>query len=549
MKKLIKILCLILSMILLLSATACGEEEESPSADAPLVIPDRVNYLDSGKQFDYYTYRSINRSSFSYYDGALYSVYEEFLTKERIQEYFESGMKLMCPQTSAQANGYSTPFEGSTLETLMDMCHELGYDESVVVTDTYIYLYPEDLIKNQRKNGDLLGITDWDKFSIIGDYEWQFADLQEFADFIEIQMRPYYFHPAFGGVFMDDEPSGEYMKVTGETYKAIKMAEKKLKAEKAERLGVSVDSIEDMYINMNLLPYYESIAQWYWPVEESFHEDEHQRNHEAYRRYIENYFKETGADFVQADLYPMKSNNVQEEYIVTLQIMAEEAKKNDAKLIIVTQANTDQNQRVMTREDMNYINNLTYGFGAMNIGYYAYTNLDDAGTFIYNDNGAMITRFGEKTAVYDIVKEANEVGQKLAPTILNFDYVSNKTYLCDNPRSNQIHMVCAENYIGKEDFTEFVKLVDFSINKESAIVTELYDSERENYMYMAFNSTDTFLRGSAAYQTAKLTFTSEYNKALVFFNGEYKIFDLDAQHSLTVKMASGEAHYIIPFAG
>ncbi len=545
MKKFTKIIALFMAMLTLTSFVACSNDNDDVIPDDDVVvedtswkdveIPDSVNYFDSGKEYDFYTYSSVNSGNFNIGSQGYY-VGESFMDKEHIKEYFDSGMKFICPQVVAPAPN-ANAFEGSELKKLMDICHELGHDNSMVLLDNQIYS-PYHQAQNEVKNGKWANETDWSKITCIGtEFSWQWKSEAELDAFMEERLKIYCEHPAFAGVFMPDEPQGRYMKVIGETYRSLRRVQKKL-------------GIDEMFININLFPYYSNLTTSSFPVvENTFSTELVQRQHEAYRRYIKSYFEETQADYVQADIYPMYEAGMYRLYILNLQIMAEVAKEYDAKIIVVNQTHSNVGQRRTSYESIKYQNNIAFGFGAVNNGYYAYKTLDDGGTYVHFDDGSMMNRFGDKTYVYDIVKDLNAEAQKLAVSILNFDYTASAGYSDAGITDNEA-MLTIDRYSRKGEIAKFTKLTDYSVDKEYSLVTELYDETKGNYMYMAMNTTDPLYmsKGSAVYQTAKLTFTSEYNKALVFYNGEYKVYDLDADNSLTVKMRPSEAHYVIPYA-
>ena len=85
-----------------------------------------------------------------------------------------------------------------------------------------------------------------------------------------------------------------------------------------------------------------------------------------------------------------------------------------------------------------------------------------------------------------------------------------------------------------------------NVNKEVALVTELYDEAKGNYMYMFQNIVDSTRKGSKAYQTITATFGEEYTHAVVFVKGERTLKKLD-NGTLTMKHMPGQATYVIPF--
>ena len=130
--------------------------------------------------------------------------------------------------------------------------------------------------------------------------------------------------------------------------------------------------------------------------------------------------------------------------------------------------------------------------------------------------------------------------QKFAPTILNFDYVTSQTYRSQNTVFPFGHVMY------KIDTPAFTKVTNVDVNKEVALVTELYDDETGNYMYMFQNVVDPMKKGSKAFQTITATFAKEYKYAAVYVKGERTLVALD-KGTLTMKHKPGEATYVIPY--
>ena len=130
--------------------------------------------------------------------------------------------------------------------------------------------------------------------------------------------------------------------------------------------------------------------------------------------------------------------------------------------------------------------------------------------------------------------------QKFAPTVLNFEYSSSKVYIAEK---TSFDCTYAMRTIETPDF-KALKNVD--VNKEVALVTELYDDEKQNYMYMLQNVTDSTKKGSKAFQTTVLTFDEQYKYAAVYVKGERTLMKL-VKGTLTLEQKAGEAAYIIPY--
>ncbi len=532
-RKITKILSLALSAMLLLSTVAaCGGEKTAK-------LPDRLDYSQSTKEFGFYAYSSLSDGTYIFNNNT-YDTGERYFNEYRMHEYFDTGMKMHMPQTSALAS-YPEDWEDSKLKYLMDMAHELGYDNSIIITDNWLY----SPYINSRNN---IKSDDPDDYTVFGNAGWQFKDEAALDAYVEDRIRLYGSHPAFAGVMLNDEPRAEGMKVVGQMYASIRRVEKKLRAE-----NFFDEGLEELYINANLLPYFPNlVASAYPAVEESFHLDKEQRDHEAYRRYLDLFMKNAGPDkkYLQMDIYPLNNTTgVYRMYIINLQIAAQVAKEYDSKLVVVSQTMTMNTTRILEYADLNYLNNILMGFGCDNIGYFTYYTHDDSESELFDDNGSMLTRFGERTHMYYDMQKITRKGQALAPVIRNFDYQTSQLYITeDAPVSTYSeHMEMAINYEGKTAFADFKQLKNVHVNKEMAIVTELYDDEKDSYMYMAFNSCDPMFLGSTVYETMTLTFADEFKNAWIFYNGEYRVEKLDKNHALTLKVKPGEAHYVMPF--
>ena len=89
----------------------------------------------------------------------------------------------------------------------------------------------------------------------------------------------------------------------------------------------------------------------------------------------------------------------------------------------------------------------------------------------------------------------------------------------------------------------FTKLSDCSVNTGSALITELYDDENGNYMYMAMNVLDP--DATATEETVSMTFNG-YTHVLVYRNGGEEKVELSGG-VYTVTLTNGEAVYVIPY--
>ena len=187
--------------------------------------------------------------------------------------------------------------------------------------------------------------------------------------------------------------------------------------------------------------------------------------------------------------------------------------------------------------------NMLLGMGVKTIGYFTYFDRDSNEKEYYRDGGAFVTHFGEKTNVYNIMQNILVQNQKMAPTLLSFEYQTSAVYMGAEPKYNlQYIRNCIQS-------TTYKKVTSVAVDKESALISELYDKTNNRYMYMIQNIVDPMYTGAPSYQTTTLTFNEKYEYALVLCEGEQTVVKLAqnevAQYSVT--QHPGKAVYVIPF--
>ena len=136
------------------------------------------------------------------------------------------------------------------------------------------------------------------------------------------------------------------------------------------------------------------------------------------------------------------------------------------------------------------------------------------------------------------MKDILSDNQIFASTVLQFDYQGSRYYKGSSASSDDNHVA---------DITtanSFSKLTSFSVDKEYALVTELYDDTAGNYMYMAMNIVDPDAGDYS--ETMTMTF-SGYSYALVYRNGVFEEVTLNGGVLSLTDMAPGDAAYVIPY--
>ncbi len=509
MKK--KLLALALSAISLLSLglSGCGMEGKAP------------DYSSSKLKFDFYGYSALIDGW--NIDGTPYDVEEDYLSVDRIKEYQDAGMTIYFPQSAAGYNG-NTPFEESETKRALDTALEAGMDK-VILMDSRI----------QR-----LSKTDG---GIVGEGK-EFPNQAALEATIAEYMAPYKNHEAFYGVMLGDEPFHLMAEAYGQVYRAIKAVAPDCFIQynlNPITAGTTINANGDRNIDIRFPALVEG-DEGYGAAQDSDEE-----LIARYKKYIRLFMDATGAPYVQYDQYPFRSAETADEYyLLGLQVVAELAKEYNADFYFVTQTYGQTegslgNPRMLSEADLYWLNNMLVGFGIKQISYFTYFTKADNNAEHFIDGNSFLTWRGEKTDIYHWMKQIMAEEQKLAPTILNFEYKTSKVLV-------KMPMTFNLSYAMKTiDTADFTALKNATVNKEAGLVTELYDAEKGNYLYMVQNVVDPIYKGSKAYQTTVLTFDAQYKYAALYEKGERRLVKLEKGGTLTLKHKPGEATYVMPY--
>ena len=526
MKKKFLSICLAMISTLSLALSGCavlgGGNTNASETSEDLQLNGKVapDYSDSNLQYEFYGYSSASNGEWSI-DNVRYSAGEDFRTVERIKEYKDAGMSIYFPQhQGAMRDGID--FETSDAKKALDDALEAGINK-VILNDLRI----QPLSKGE---GGLIG------------EDKQFATEADLDATIASYMAPYRNHEAFYGIMLGDEPFYYHAENYGQVYRSIKrVCPEAFIQYNLNPITAGTGTNKEGLRNIDVrFPALEEGDEGYGAPRDSDEE-----LIARYKKYIRSFMDATGADYVQYDQYPFRHSKKLDEYFVLgLQVVAEIAKEYDAEFLFVTQTygQTDgqPNPRMLSEADLYWLNNGLVGFGVKQISYFTYWTKSDNNTEHFIDGNSFITWYGEKTDIYHWMKNIMAEEQKLAPTILSFEYQTSKIFMTQPTIFNSNY---AMRTIETADFTVLKKV---EVNKEVALVTELYDEAKGNYMYMVQNIVDTINKGSKAFQTTVLTFDEQYTHVVVFVKGEKTLKKLD-NGTLTLKHKPGEATYVMPF--
>ena len=568
MKKIKHIVLASIMAASMLLGVACHKEEIITEADVP-------DYSGYNHQFDFFGYHSAHDGFYSI-DGVKYDTGGRFLTAEQYQMYKDVGMTMFYPQSILKIRGdkgsmrdYGEHAEELAAEFYADRQADWDnlvkpeIDELMSIGIDKTILYDEDLswlglnepnrynetpeqgydgredepLEDNRTDGER------EARGLIGDHKDQFKTEAELDAQVEKLLSVYAGYPGVYGVCLADEPKNVWYQSYGDLYNSIKR--------------VSEKNGWNLYISYNLNPLNVTklVYEQYYPYVEgtggadpTTNKVKFEDGFARYKQYIENFMASMQPDYIRYDDYPLREGYLSSTYIPCLEYVAGVARDNNIDFHMVTQtfemnSNGERSMRTLTESGAKWLNNMLLGFSVNEISYFTYytrsENRTDGESF--PDQGSFMTLYGKKTYVYDMMQEIMADNQRFAPTVLQFKYKKSGIFTKPPLAHAAAHIQYMDHNVQTYD-----KVTSVSVNKECAMVNEMYDEENKRYMYMAMNIVDPIYQGSTVYQTITLEFASEYKYAVVYRDGEKAYYRLN-DSKLNIKAAPGEASFIIPF--
>ena len=509
------------------------------SEECDRIIDKIPNYENNHHSFEYFAYQGTTDGTWTI-GGEKFDCGEDFRSVARMKEFKEAGLHVIyTPAACGIGSHEKLDFENHSLKKLMDCAAEAGV--KVIILDFRLW--------------DLVYSADG---GLIGD-DKPFVDEHALDAKVEELMGQYVKHAAFYGVSLTDEAHYPKFVSLGQVYRSIKRVFPNtfILCNLCPPVGGTVGRIfpvpEEEAVE-KFSGYYGKILNVYATNEELQNGEAEVRygkklaqQFAAFTEYLSMFLKETGSVRICYDQYPMLGTRLHSAYFGGLQVAAEFAKKNNVELHIVTQTsqyetthNKEFNTRLVSEPDCRWLNNTLLGFGAKKIGYWTYfTRMESNEREVFLDGGSYITHYGEKTPIYYIMQKIHQENQKFAPTILSFDYSSSAVFFgatINYPITNSTS--CIPKKLEKIDRV--------FVDKEAALITELYDAKNGEYMYMIQNVIDPLYKGESTCQTVEVNFNDDYNYIAVYKNGEKEVLALTERKYL-VQQYPGEAVFVIPF--
>ncbi len=434
-------------------------------------------------------------------------------TKETLREYKEAGFNTLFINYVAPFRTFEERFETSYTKQIMDWAAELGLKCIIFEGCTRaLAATPESLVNPEKANGKNF-----------------FNSQEELNEFVAYCVKKVIEHPAFYGFSILDEPSYVYFPAFGQVYKAVQAC------------------APGAYVCMNLLGlagrYTSSVLKYCEGAEKMSFVD-------GYTKYINRYVDQTGAPYIQVDVYPFRATKealmgVHSSALRTPQFLAEFCKQRGMELHYVLQASAfrvgfgKQVQpwlRKLNQKEMYWQTNVCMAFGVTSFSYWNYYPVVNTASEHYDPTSTFLDLAGNKNEMYYWMKDIHVEMQKTAKALLNFKYQSS----C---------VACKEPFEGEKVYLEglsqgkFIKLTGYAVDTKGAfLITELYDKENDRYGYFLVNVTDPTVDGS---EKITLTFNG-YERVQIYDKGERENKAIEAG-KLTAELEAGKGIFVIPY--
>ncbi len=431
-------------------------------------------------------------------------------TVEGYKQHLDGGFNVLLIQAN---DPYYGSFATSQLKKNLDNARLSGYDK-VIITDMRLH--------------SLSSRTE----PFIGDGK-DYATFEDFVSQVELWTDEYRYYRGgmVVGVQLVDEPAYNVLPQLGQVYKAIKTV------------------WPECFIQANLLPLDNTAASGRY-VPDGFTGTADQ----AYEQYLTAFCEYTGATNITMDSYPIRGAQSNGYYFITdthmrcLQIMQKVAKVYGCDIGAVANACETRDSlgnvklKLPDQDEMFWQVNVYMGYGSKSFSYYTYCiKPGDEQT----EGSCFVGRDGDTTDMYTYMTEIHREMQTFAPVIMNFDYNTYGYYY------NEGTVTCGTVYLthayGETNSKNFTALQDVTVdNNDVAFVTELIDSENNQYMYMLMNPQhpSNSVKCNIDLHTV-MSFDTSYTKLEVWKEGEMTIVDL-VDGKATFDLEAGHAVFVIP---
>ena len=438
-------------------------------------------------------------------------------TPENTRLYKDAGFNVLFISYAFPNCDIHEDFEECKLKKVMDMAHAEGMK---------CFIFDNNIHRLTSRTHSLIDPENPDGIN-------RFATEDDLDDYIRKCLAGVSKHPAFIGVSTRDEPIYTMYEAYGQGYRALKRV------------------FPDIYINANLIPYALALTNrehksWYSPREKEL------TPLDAYRDYVQMFYDNTKADFIQYDDYPIREHDEGYKYlladhITNAHMVARMCREWGIPFAKVFQACAGKTSGRLWRKcnetDMYWQMHIGMAFGVKIYSYWSYYPVINTNGEFYDDDANFVDTFGRPNKLYYIMQKIHGEMQKAAKVLTRFEFEGAKVFTTENIPGYLEHATTFNEHVEKGWITDdklhlikSVKLQDDGI----VLVTELKDDETGELGYYIVNVTDPMQKLS---QTVTVEFKG--NSLFVLENGEESKLDLQ-EGKTAFALGAGQGVFVIP---
>jgi hypothetical protein len=249
---------------------------------------------------------------------------------------------------------------------------------------------------------------------------------------------------------------------------------------------------------------------------------------------------ENSYKLLMADVYPITADGLSKEikvsHLYNLAVLAASAKYHNANTNLAVQTLDHMHYTVPTVSDMRFQINTALAFGFDSYSLYTFDTRPDTDV---EDNRLAMVENGEKTIIYDRVKQVNEEVLAFDHVYMAFDWQGLIPLSVTKENASAFKLL--EKY-GKYVLTVTDTTVLKQIESNNNVLCGVFTDSKDNEAFMLMNYACS---GNPCEAETKLTLI-DCNKAIVYVNGEKQVLDVK-DNVLTLNLNEGDGAFVIPY--
>lgn len=450
-------------------------------------------YKNNSEEFPLYAYSLPGCEQGDYVVGMPFGPMK---TVERMKEYKEVGFNIVM--SGCIATYYGEDWETSACKKMMDIVYEAGIKKYIVGDQSFYEL-------SRNREG------------IIGEGK-PFDSEASLDAFVAERIKNYSQHPAFYGIYLADEPHYYFFKAFGQICRSLRRVCPKA------------------YVHCNLLPM--DTLRW---MDERYPQGGDLMERRS--KYLNMFLDETGCDYIMYDDYTFcsaKENKL--FYLRCLQNAAEICRDRGVNFSFVAQSFSMKlggrdYYWTPNEQEMRYQLHLLLGFAVKELGFFTYMPHGANSVEEFPNDGAMLTREGEKTPLYYITQKIIKELYEIAPVVTKFTY-RHSAYDVETFTSDLRQLDYALN-------EKLDNVVSFATDREGVLINELYDEKEDQYLYRIINVTEVRCEETAGVaQKTTVQFDKKFRFADVYADGKWTKREL-VDGVMETALLPGDAAYVL----